>query len=278
MRGIAFQNYSAGEYETAFTILKKLVLEDHSALFWMDYFMLADIYLRREQVDSARWVIDLGDKRTKTSSDPRFQKRNGEIWQNLREQLKFQRATLTPPAYRSLESFAEKAPDSSKTDTTKKVPQAPTIADTSTQAMNQAPDSIGKNLHSLFSPAEDSMVIPRRPEGFPGNEPPFHPAIASRPKILGGNNVAQEYIDQNKLFPDSALSVGVNMGTVMLNVTIDTSGIPKDFSIIRSSPAGMGFEQLAVEVMKKMKYEPAVSDSGKVEGILPQRLTFKKPE
>ena len=84
-RNEAFKQYYAGKYDRAAVMVQKLITDDTSARSWMDYFILADIYLREGMVDSARWVVNLGVDRTKTIEDIRMVRRNNQIWDNLLE-------------------------------------------------------------------------------------------------------------------------------------------------------------------------------------------------
>ena len=263
----AFTEYSIGEYDTAYPLLMKLVMEDTLAFFWMDYFMLADIYLRRNQPDSSDWVINLGVERTEINEDPRLLKRNTEIWDNLKEQLNYQRAYLTIPPYRSLDHYAEKPPDSlthieSKTASTDSITDIQSDSTTLDTALAIA--DTGETSSPVFVPG--------------GGEFPYNPlAPALPPRLIGGMAAIQSYIEEHSLFPDSALQAGVKQGVVAVDVTVDTSGNAVDFIIIHIVPEGMGFEEMAVEVLKNMRFEPAVSDSVKVVGILQQMVPFQAP-
>jgi len=266
LRSSAFKQYSTGEYDEAYPILMKLVMEDTLAAFWMDYFMLADIYLRRFQTDSSNWVIKLGIERTETNEDPRLLKRNTDIWDNLREQLKYHRPYLTIPPYRYLEEYAEKTPDS----LTVMGSEASLIDTIAAQS-----DSI--TVDTAVAVVDSGRLFP--PSFRPGGaEFPYNPsAPALPPRLIGGIAAIQSYIEEHNLFPDSALQVGVKQGVVAVNVTVDTSGNAVDFMIIHIVPEGMGFEEMAVEVLRNMQYEPALADSVKVVGVLQQMVPFQAP-
>lgn len=263
LRDDAFKQYAAGNYSAACPILRELIADDSTAYCWMDYALLAEIYLREGSLDSAGWIITLGVERTNSSSDRRLRARNREVWDNLRRQLKHHSESLILPPYRPLDDFADSVIDSIGADSALSSSEELDLA-----AMFGAPDAPIIELPEeakRTSPDEaaDSINITHRKR--------------PQPKIIGGVSALNEYIEANRIFPDSACAAGINMGAAVVKVTVDTSGNPIDLDIVRVQPQGMGFEQLALIVFREMQYQPAETDSGRVEGTLQQPVLFKSP-
>jgi TonB family protein len=191
------------------------------------------------------------------------------VWSNLRDQLKNQRDFFTVPAFRKLEDFEEKPKSDTlltkagviPVDTTKKlVPRdSPIVSSTPDPNRISAPE-----IPYSFMPGFDEHRPSRT--GYP------------QPTLVGGNQALQEYIQTQGLFPDSARQANINRGFVMVEVIVDTSGNAIDFKIIEVQPENMGFEELALQAMRAMKYEPAVLEGVKVEGILQQPVMFIRLE
>jgi len=141
----AFKLYTAQEYDSALPLLRDFVFQDTTVFYLMDYFMLADIYIRQADKDSARLVISRGRSFTEKSEDDRLMKRNLEFFDSLDFQLKYQTISLKPPKLKSLESYVE------------------IVIDTTALDSLSAPDSLfaGDSLSapdSLF--AGDSLSLP----------------------------------------------------------------------------------------------------------------------
>lgn len=250
LRKMVFDHYSAGNYDEAMPLAKELLSKDLKCQIWMDYFIMADIYLRREAVDSARGVVELGVERTTNIADSLVRKRNNDVWNNLRRQLKNQRDYLVIPKFRPLEEYAEYKPDSAKAKT-----------DEGFGALS--PFSIITSMPELLAAPlkqpEDSAEI----------------RFNTPPALVGGFAAINRYIDERKLFPDSAIAAGVGLGAVIADVTVDTSGKASEVEIFLSHPIGLGFEELAREALLAMGYKPAYGDTSKVIGALMQAALFK---
>jgi TonB family protein len=207
--------------------------------------------------DSVNWILTLGEKRTAKSSDARLVKRNNEVWTNLREQLKNQRSDFKVPPFRKLEDYEEKPlPDSTKIIAFKDSIKVSSSPDTITASKDRPPISLVPGLRE------------RR----------FNPTGIPQPILVGGNQALQEYIETQGLFPDSAKQANIDRGLVMVEVTVDTSGNAIDFKIIDAQPENMGFEELALQALRAMKYEPTVLEGVKVEGVLRQPVVFSNQE
>ena len=263
MRDKAFTRYSVGDYDEALPMLRTLVARDTSAFFWMDYFMLADIFLRKGLKDSAKWVVVLGRERTQNSMDNRIVKRNNLIWEDLEKQLKFQRNSFKLPQYKSLEEFAEPPPDSTLSDSTQTASEDTAVVIAEADSSAQSIDSTLINSPEISSQGDTALFNPG--------------SIVTQPKIIGGMQILQSYIEKQALFPQKAIEAEVKQGVVLVNVTVDTSGNAVDFMIMRAEPEGLGFEEAAVEALRNMRFEPASSDGQKITGSLQQTVPFNAP-
>lgn len=103
----AFKLYTAREYDSALPLLRDFVFHDTTVFHIMDYFMLADIYIRNADKDSARLVISRGRSLSENKQDDRLLKRNLEFFDSLEVQLKYRTASLKTPKIKSLESYVE---------------------------------------------------------------------------------------------------------------------------------------------------------------------------
>ena len=112
----AFKLYTAQEYQAAMPLLRSFVFEDTTVFHLIDYFMLADIFVRRSQKDSALLVINRGRELSENKEDERLLKRNLEFFDSLLVQLKYQTAVLKTPKLKSLESYVEIVVDTTSAD------------------------------------------------------------------------------------------------------------------------------------------------------------------
>ncbi|MBC8203892.1 MAG: energy transducer TonB [FCB group bacterium] len=268
----AFDYYRSSLYDEALPLLKELVQNDSSADYYNDYLMLADIYVRKGLKDSAQYVIKLGRIRTKKNPDMRVVKRNTEIWDNLEKQLKYQRSKLDIPKFKPLSLYEEKK-DTVKADTSvirdslltasgsEVSGDSMTISTDTTLTVNQS-DSTGKKPR--LSGATPHDLTPNLP-GF--NNP-------GAPTIAGGSRAVEDFIKSNNLFPEKAREAGLTQGAAVVDVKVDSLGNAVEFNVFREHPEDMGFGDMAVMILQAMKYEPAVIDSQRVEGILRQPVMF----
>jgi len=264
VRKEALNYYSMGEYLQAKEILFQLIAEDNKAEQIVDYYMLADIYIRSGELDSARAMIDLAWERTNSGTDSLLIKRNEEFLTELKEQLKYKIEYLKVPALKPLESYLPPK-TAAKQDTSKTTLSAPdsTVKDTLQMSIKAVSDTI----------AVDSGAISAEVEY---KKPPEFTLSGTEPKIAGGMMALQEYIAQNNLFPEPAIEAGIEQGMVLVEVTVDTAGQVVDINIIRCEPPEIGFEDAALEVLENMHYIPAERDSGKVAGKLTLPVMFRK--
>jgi len=155
-----FKLYLAGEFDQAKPALMVQIAADTAAFYPMDYFMLADIYLRNGETDSCKQIIALALARSEKSPDLRLQKRNAEFFTSLQNQLKNRRESLEVPLLKPLESYAEKKPDT----TAAAMPTPPLPADTSAQVepispAPVTPDTLTASIDTVAAPL-DTIAVP----------------------------------------------------------------------------------------------------------------------
>jgi|GEM_PF-1598346 len=258
----ALDLYTLGEYAAAKEKLLRLITDDLKAEQITDYYMLADIFIRSGETDSAKKMLDLAWQRTETSKDSLLIKRNQEFLTALKEQLKYQIEYLKIPKLKTLESYLP--------------PPAPAAKDTT--KLSAAPDSSVKDTTKAFAQTVSDTAKVDSVLAAEKQKPPEIPVPGARPKIAGGAMAVMEYITMNNIFPQSAMEAGIEEGVVLVEVTVDTAGLPIGMNIVRAEPAEMGFERAALEVLENMQYIPAESDSGKTVGKLTQPVMFRKPQ
>lgn len=271
IREEAFNNYRAGLYEKAHPLLLQLLEADSTADSYNDYLMLVDIYLRKGLKDSALYVVALGKERTENNPDPRVVKRNADIWQNVERQLLYYRERLDIPPFMPLADYEEKQPDTLTGDTLSVDSAQFAVLDT----LESIPDTSG-----ITPDSEVVEIIP--PDSAKHSLPPQSPMMPGMsgpgvPSIVGGEETIKNYIREHALYPDSALKASIPQGAGVVDVTVDTSGNPIQFNIFREFPEGMGFGELALQVLQAMEYRPALIDSRKVKAVLRQPVMFRSP-
>jgi protein TonB len=84
------------------------------------------------------------------------------------------------------------------------------------------------------------------------DELPIFVAYDVPPKIIGGIPELQKYLK----YPRLAQNAGVE-GTVFINVLVGINGKTEKMKVIKAKPANIGFEDAAMEALKKVRWEPA---------------------
>lgn len=262
-----FKLYSAGEYQQVVDPLKELISADTAAFFAMDYFMLADIYLRDGFADSAGQLLDLALARSAKASDSLLQKRNAEFFGSLQKQLKNKRTSFDVPPLKPFESYIVRKVDStavlSQPDTTKKDSAAVDSLKILTSQPDTSVDTFDIEVPIPFQPL-DSVIIAEKKN------------FLVEPSIVGGEDSLRTMMKINQLFPPTASAAGIDKGEVVIEVTVDTSGTASGFNIISANPPNLGFEAAAIDLMRSMRYIPAEDESGKTQAVLQQTLIFMK--
>ncbi|WP_376695116.1 energy transducer TonB [Wenzhouxiangella sp. EGI_FJ10305] len=76
-------------------------------------------------------------------------------------------------------------------------------------------------------------------------------------------------------YPHSAMMYCLS-GSVDLEFTIDTQGIPKDISVVESEPAGV-FDRAAIDAVERWHFIPACRDGERAERTATQTIEFELP-
>ena len=107
-------------------------------------------------------------------------------------------------------------------------------------------------------------TTPAQPYAGPGGDPvAFVPEIyiVTRPRVLFEVNSAD-------IYPEDAKAMGIE-GSVKLSVGLDDKGSVIQVKIVKR--AGHGFDEAAVEALKKCKFSPAISSAGRA---VPYRFEY----
>jgi TonB family protein len=95
------------------------------------------------------------------------------------------------------------------------------------------------------------------------------------PTFPGGKDAYHEFIKDNIVYPEQALSNKVE-GAVYLVYTVNNIGEIVDVEVIRG--IGFGCDEEAVRVIRLMKYEPARNRGVKMNVELKTKINFKLSE
>ncbi|NIR52998.1 energy transducer TonB [candidate division KSB1 bacterium] len=79
------------------------------------------------------------------------------------------------------------------------------------------------------------------------------------PKIIGGMAALQKHLR----YPRLAQAAGVE-GIVFVKILISPSGVTERAEVLKAKPAGMGFEEAAINAVKKVKWHPAKQRDKKI--------------
>ena len=272
MRKKAVKFYSAGSYEDAYSIINELLASDTTAFFWTDYALSADILLRKGKVDSAKAIIERGRAITEKSSDIRLIARNKEAFDNLSKQLKHNSKTLIFPAFKPLDTFTEIS--------LKGEGKVEDFDSVTPDLVLVAPSKKKKNLREAYK--ANGAVHSSNDDSTKADSLSFAPdeiaEIISLPPIIeGGIEAVNSYIAANILYPSSEEAGYSEFGAAVVKVSVDTNGITSGIEAVRAAPANAGFEELAVEVFRNMKYEPGIGKEGKIAGIIQIPVLFLNP-
>ena len=77
-------------------------------------------------------------------------------------------------------------------------------------------------------------------------------------------------------YPPAALSQRIT-GSVLLEYTVDTGGVPRDVHVVEATPPGV-FDQAAVGAVKRWRYAPLIVDGSAVEVPVKARVRFELPK
>jgi TonB family protein len=65
--------------------------------------------------------------------------------------------------------------------------------------------------------------------------------------------------------------------TVLLRITVDAAGHPEGAAILQGVPGPWGFNEAALDVVRRSTYAPAQREGRPVPGTLDVRVVFKRP-
>ena len=79
--------------------------------------------------------------------------------------------------------------------------------------------------------------------------------------------------DLNRYFPSEARSANITRKTVLVRLQVNEDGSMKSMRIV-SPPAGFGFDEAALTVVKKIRFKPGVVSGRPVKMFLNLPITF----
>ena len=97
----------------------------------------------------------------------------------------------------------------------------------------------------------DLSEIPPPPEP-PDEGVPVFIAYDEAPQIVGGMSALQKHLKYPRMAHISGLE-----GVVVVKVLVGLDGKTERAEILKAKPANMGFEESAMEALKKVKWRPA---------------------
>jgi protein TonB len=95
------------------------------------------------------------------------------------------------------------------------------------------------------------------------------------PTFPGGKDAYQQFIKDNIIYPQQALSGKVE-GSVYLVYSVNNLGEIVDVEVTRG--IGSGCDEEAIRVIRLMKYEPARNRGVKMKAEMKTRIHFKLPD
>ncbi len=129
-------------------------------------------------------------------------------------------------------------------------------------------ESIPEDL-TIASTEIDLTNIPPPPPP-PEDEELIFVAYDKPPEIIGGFAKLQKYLK----YPMLARKSGIE-GIVFIKITIGVDGRTECVEIIKAKPANLGFEESAVEAIKKVRWEPAKQRDKKIRVWVTIPVEFK---
>lgn len=112
-------------------------------------------------------------------------------------------------------------------------------------------DAIPEDL-TIASTVLDLSEIPPPPEPPDEDGMPIFVAYDEAPQIIGGQPALQKHL----MYPRMAHISGLE-GLVIVRVLVGLDGKAEKTEILRAKPANMGFEESAMNALKKVKWVPA---------------------
>ncbi|MFQ5707950.1 MAG: TonB family protein [bacterium] len=117
----------------------------------------------------------------------------------------------------------------------------------------------------------DLSELPPPPPPLEGDDDlPIFVAYDEPPGIVGGVRELQKYLK----YPKLAANAGIE-GVVFVNVLVGVNGKAEDFQIIKAKPANVGFEDSAVNALKKVRWKAAKQRDRKIRCWLSVPVKFQ---
>jgi len=129
-------------------------------------------------------------------------------------------------------------------------------------------ESIPEDLTIALTEIDLTNIPPPPPP--PEDEELIFVAYDKPPEIIGGFAKLQKYLK----YPMLAWKSGIE-GIVFIKVTIGVDGRTECVEIIKAKPANCGFEESAVEAIKKVRWEPAKQRDKKIRVWVTIPVEFK---
>ena len=103
------------------------------------------------------------------------------------------------------------------------------------------------------------------------DELPVFVAYDERPEIIGGNAELNKHL--RKRYPQIAREAGVE-GIVIVRVIVGVDGRTESVEIIKAEPANLGFEDSAIQAIKKVSWKPAKQRGKKIRARVNMTIEF----
>ena len=145
---------------------------------------------------------------------------------------------------------------------------------------NETPDeqAVSAAMRAVFLAGSDSMtdVVPgywrayfAKQEGKPPSEPSTYGTVySSKP---GGTSPPHVTYQPDPEYSDPARKARYQ-GTIVMGLTVDASGAPRDIQIVR--PLGLGLDEKAVAAVGAWKFQPAQKDGNPVSATVMVEVSF----
>jgi protein TonB len=111
--------------------------------------------------------------------------------------------------------------------------------------------------HSLFAQQTTAQGQPLREPNQTGE---IYTVVEKQPTFPGGQKALQQYIKQNRVYPEVARKAGIS-GRVFVAFVVNTDGSIQNIELLKG--LGMGCDEEAIRLVKRMPNWIPGSQSGK---------------
>ena len=149
---------------------------------------------------------------------------------------------------------------------------------------NPEPQPIASNDSTKKPEAKTAENVGKNtPKKPPADPPSGPPAELKLDQIKEGDVLTLELVDTAPtvikkfpaVYPEHARRLGIQ-GTVTINVLVSEKGDVADAKILQGIKNAVGFDQAALQAVRKWKFEPATVKGIKVKVWIPVAIEFKK--